>query len=460
MNADSAFVYHSISDQLDAIAPYTGSDHVPITVSYDGNWYAFTSTRFDNENGGWSDLVIVKSDYTEYEVIKLNGNLIHSTGRAMIFNNGNSIVFVSEDLGNHSKDVFVIHKNGNTWGDTVNLTQNSSYNYNYFPTISPDGTKVLFDASPSSYPSMAIGKVNIDGTDLSFPIVAGQNEEAHSGSYNPNGAIVYEGSNDESIWKLVQGTTTPVRITADQSNDNTPFVLPDGRIVSLKLPNSTHQIKIMNANGTDNHMLSDESSSSFNEVYDLGLSGYESNNSDDTQAPTVPQNLNATAVSESQINLTWNAATDNIGIAGYKIFRDNILVDTAVNSTSYNNTGLDADTEYNYTVSAFDAAGNESDKSSSTSATTKPNSITDINTSSVINIYPNPVSEKVHINFKEINILKIEISNTSGKILFKRNNIQNSEIIDVSNFKNGLYFIKITSTKGYYIQKFIKKQFY
>jgi len=300
MNADSAFVYHSISEHFDAIAPYSGSDHVPITVSYDGNWYAFRSTRFDNENGGWGDLVIVKSDYSEYEVIKLNGNLIHSTGRAMVFNNGNSIVFVSEDLGNHSKDVYVIHKTNGVWGGAINLTQSSSYQYNYFPTISPNGTKVLFDASPSSYPSMAVGEVNIDGTDLHFPIVAGSGEEAHSGSYDPNGAIVYEGSNNESIWRLDAGTTTPVRIASDQANDNTPFVLPDGRIVSLELPNVTHQIKIMNADGTNNHMISNGSSSDFDEVYDLGLSGY-------SRTPTNLQNIN-----NSEINIYPNPATNNL----------------------------------------------------------------------------------------------------------------------------------------------------
>src|SRR3989338_1194728 len=41
----------------------------------------------------------------------------------------------------------------------------------------------------------------------------------------------------------------------------------------------------------------------------------------DTQAPTVPTNLTATAVSSSQINLSWTASTDNVAVTGYKIYR-------------------------------------------------------------------------------------------------------------------------------------------
>jgi len=90
----------------------------------------------------------------------------------------------------------------------------------------------------------------------------------------------------------------------------------------------------------------------------------------DTQAPSVPQNLNATAASQSQIDLTWPASTDNIGVNGYRIFRDGTEIATAA-STTYSNTGLTASTTYQYTVTAYDAAGNESNPSASASATTQ-----------------------------------------------------------------------------------------
>lgn len=89
----------------------------------------------------------------------------------------------------------------------------------------------------------------------------------------------------------------------------------------------------------------------------------------DTIAPSIPSALSATAVSASQIDLSWSASSDNIGVTGYRIYRDSSLVGTVV-STNYSDTGLSASTFYTYTVSAIDAALNESAQSASSSATT------------------------------------------------------------------------------------------
>ena len=77
----------------------------------------------------------------------------------------------------------------------------------------------------------------------------------------------------------------------------------------------------------------------------------------DTTPPSTPAGLTATAVSSSQINLSWTASTDNVGVTGYKIFRDGVQVGTSA-TNSFSNTGLAASTVYSYTVSANDAAGN------------------------------------------------------------------------------------------------------
>ena len=89
----------------------------------------------------------------------------------------------------------------------------------------------------------------------------------------------------------------------------------------------------------------------------------------DTSPPTNPNNLTATAVSSSQINLSWAASTDNVGVAGYRIYRGGNQIATSA-TTNYSNTGLSPSTAYSYTVSAYDAAGNNSSQSSSVSATT------------------------------------------------------------------------------------------
>jgi len=95
---------------------------------------------------------------------------------------------------------------------------------------------------------------------------------------------------------------------------------------------------------------------------------------DDTEAPTIPTNLSATAISTTEIDLSWTASTDNVGVTGYNIYRDSVLIDTSA-TNSYSDTGLIPDTEYTYTVSAYDAIPNNSAQSNSDSATTETVSI-------------------------------------------------------------------------------------
>ena len=102
----------------------------------------------------------------------------------------------------------------------------------------------------------------------------------------------------------------------------------------------------------------------------LGNTSCSSTPTPDTAAPTVPANLAATAASQTQINLTWAAATDNVGVAGYKVYRNGTQVGTPT-GTSYSDTGLTAGTSYAYTVAAYDAAANVSAQSSSVSAVTQ-----------------------------------------------------------------------------------------
>jgi len=89
----------------------------------------------------------------------------------------------------------------------------------------------------------------------------------------------------------------------------------------------------------------------------------------DTEAPSVPAGLTLTVVSDIQIDLSWIASTDNAGVSGYRIYRDNTEVSTT-SSTAYSNTALIASTTYCYDLSAYDAAGNESARSSQSCTTT------------------------------------------------------------------------------------------
>ena len=89
----------------------------------------------------------------------------------------------------------------------------------------------------------------------------------------------------------------------------------------------------------------------------------------DTTAPSVPTGLSAMPVSTSAINLSWNASTYNVGVAGYRVYRDGAFLATT-SQTNFADSGLTAATTYSYTVQAFDASLNYSAQSGSVSATT------------------------------------------------------------------------------------------
>ena len=97
----------------------------------------------------------------------------------------------------------------------------------------------------------------------------------------------------------------------------------------------------------------------------------------DTVAPSMPTGLSATAISPSQINLSWTASTDNVGVDGYKIYRNGVLwyqvtqLNYVSSLTAYADTGLSSNTSYSYYIQAFDTAGNVSLATAKIYVTTK-----------------------------------------------------------------------------------------
>ncbi len=96
----------------------------------------------------------------------------------------------------------------------------------------------------------------------------------------------------------------------------------------------------------------------------------------DTTAPSVPDNLRKTSSTVSSISLAWNAATDDVGVTGYRVYRSGSLI-ASVGGTSYTDNGLNVSSSYTYTVQAYDAASNSSAQSapyntSSSNDTTAP----------------------------------------------------------------------------------------
>ncbi|GAB4053654.1 glycoside hydrolase family 9 protein [Catellatospora paridis] len=97
----------------------------------------------------------------------------------------------------------------------------------------------------------------------------------------------------------------------------------------------------------------------------------------DTTPPSTPGTPVASAVTSSGLTLTWTGSTDNVGVTGYRVYREAGTTDAllaTVTGTTYAVSGLAAATAYQFYVVAVDAAGNASTPSSAVSATTLPNS--------------------------------------------------------------------------------------
>jgi chitodextrinase len=93
----------------------------------------------------------------------------------------------------------------------------------------------------------------------------------------------------------------------------------------------------------------------------------------ETDPPSMPTTLAATQVGPTQVELRWDAATDNVGVAGYTIYRNGTELTTVPGDRLvYSDTTVAPNGTYTYSVDAFDAAGNRSAQSAAVTITVQP----------------------------------------------------------------------------------------
>ncbi|MGZ4437744.1 MAG: fibronectin type III domain-containing protein [Nocardioidaceae bacterium] len=108
----------------------------------------------------------------------------------------------------------------------------------------------------------------------------------------------------------------------------------------------------------------------------------------DAQAPTAPTNLQASNIAKTSVDLSWGAASDDVGVVGYRVYRNGAgIADLDGSTTSYTDATASDSTTYTYKVTALDAVGHESPASNSVSVTTldgtKPTAPTNLTASAV-----------------------------------------------------------------------------
>jgi chitodextrinase len=82
----------------------------------------------------------------------------------------------------------------------------------------------------------------------------------------------------------------------------------------------------------------------------------------DSQAPTVPGNLHSTSITATAVSVAWNPSSDNVGVAGYGLYKGGVKQGADQAGTSFTFTGLTPGQTYTLEVDAVDTSGNRSAK--------------------------------------------------------------------------------------------------
>jgi chitodextrinase len=209
--------------------------------------------------------------------------------------------------------------------------------------LAPPGPYMLFVVDTSGVPSVAaVVRLPTPSEDIVPPTVA---VTAPAANVTVSGTITLSASASDNVGIAgVRFQVNGVNVGAEDAAS--PYSITWN---SASVPDGSHTITAIARDAAGNAVVS------------AGISVTVGNA--DVRAPTTPTAVKATAVSPSRINVSWTASTDEVGVAGYTVRRDGMAVAT-VTGTSHADTGLQPATTYQYTVVAFDSAGNTSPASS------------------------------------------------------------------------------------------------
>ncbi|MBR6627768.1 MAG: hypothetical protein IKL04_07315, partial [Lachnospiraceae bacterium] len=112
----------------------------------------------------------------------------------------------------------------------------------------------------------------------------------------------------------------------------------------------------------------------------------------DTEDPTAPRNLSLYTRTGSSVTLKWNAATDNVAVTGYTVYRDGEAIATGLKELEYKDSGLEKNTVYRYYVTANDISGNVSAESNTVEAVVAMPAITSVSPTNYSKIGGNQVT--------------------------------------------------------------------
>ena len=228
-----------ISLRLDSLS--AGSPDEMLNISPNGEWLLVSSGRLDPKCDGRPCLALIGTDISAAEPVRSgDGQLVHQAqGLSAVASSGNLVVYQQEGVvGRHVTDLFAIVFGGGPGSAPVILTGESPYVWHENPSISDDGTTVLFQCGNESRSGHAICETGVDGAGFRVvlspadsPSGAPDTGTLHNPDYAPDGSIVFSADWDgDGIWRLPARASQPIPVLGEHSQ---PCVLPDGRVAAV-----------------------------------------------------------------------------------------------------------------------------------------------------------------------------------------------------------------------------------
>lgn len=348
---------------VDTTAPTAPSNLTSSNISQtsvDLSWTAATDnvsvTSYDIYQGG---TLLANSSATNYSVTGLTSNTSYSF-----------TVKAKDAAGNVSNN-----------SNTVNVTTSNSSNSGTISDL------IISEYVEGSSNNKAIEIANFTGTTVDLSNYSLKKATNGSGSFSSTMTLSGNLANGQVYVIVNSSANTTLQNLADTTN-GTVMTFNGNDAVGLFKNNVLIDL-LGNASSSSNFaqnvtLQRKASINSPNTTYTVsewdtltqdtfsGLGNHSFNGSVDTIAPSAPANLAANNITQTTVDLTWNAATDNTGVTGYEVYNGTTKI-ASVTATNYQVTGLTPNTNYNFSVTAIDAAANESNASNSASITTLPN---------------------------------------------------------------------------------------
>jgi hypothetical protein len=199
-----------------------------------------------------------------------------------------------------------------------------------------------------------LGSVTTDPLDITGPVISGIS--AHNIS----------GDRATISWTTNEGATSQVQYGLTSSYGSTTTL--DASYVSA------HSVLITGLSSSTVYHFRIHTRDSSNNLTTSVDDTFTTSSTPDNTEPSSPGNLSGSSITTNSITVNWSASSDNIAVIGYNIYRNNefIASTTALNFTDL---GLNLGTSYVYTITAYDAASNESPRTNNITLTTTSGSV-------------------------------------------------------------------------------------